>query len=201
MQILYGSEVERKLLHLSSIWMAGFIYLFPAEFNAILFFCLFAIGLCAELGYHKRWPFIYKLYHIIFGHILRSKERGKSFHLSGGMYLILSALIASIFFSPKVGVIALSIMIVADALAGLIGRKFGKTKIFENKSLQGSLTFLVVGLIILFTLGYFFNFQIENYLFGTAGVLLATLAELFEAKLKIDDNLTIVLIIGIMLSL
>ncbi|MBR7158128.1 MAG: phosphatidate cytidylyltransferase [Alphaproteobacteria bacterium] len=200
MQISYRSEIERKLLHLSSLWIAAFLYFFPYWPSVILFGSLVIIGIAFEYGYHKRWPFFFPVYKAFFGHILRSAERSAKFSLSGGVYVFVAAFISAVFFTKEVGAIAMSVMLISDTFAGLVGRKFGTHKIVQNKSLEGTVAFVVSGILVVIGLCFVFQTDIAMYIKGCTGIFFAALAELYERKIKIDDNLTIVLIIGILMS-
>ncbi len=201
MQISYKSEIERKMLHLSSLWIAAFLYFFPYWPSVILFGSLSVLGIVSEYGYHKRWALIFPLYKAFFGHILRKEERSARFTLSGGVYVLLAAFIAAVFFTREVGAIAMSVMLISDTCAGLIGRKFGTHKILQNKSLEGTLAFVLSGIVVVIALCLIFQADAAMYVKGCTGIFFAALAELYERKIKVDDNLTIVLIVGLIMSL
>jgi dolichol kinase len=94
--------------------------------------------------------------------------------------------------------VGVAVLALADPAAGFIGRRFGRTKLYGNKSLQGSLTFLVVGTgaaagaLLLGGLGPTLG---AVALFALAGALPATVAELYTSRW--DDNFTIPVTAGL----
>lgn len=201
MQIHFRSELERKMLHISSIWVPAFLYFFPYWPSVIVFGSLFFIGVLAEIGYHRNWRPFHHLYKVAFGHILRTKERGKGMHLSGGVFVLFAAFICALFFSPEIGAMAMTVSLLADAMSGLIGRRFGKTRLCEGKSLEGSAAFLFTGFIIVTLFEKALNLPQEMYVLSIIAVILSTIAELLSGKLRIDDNLSSALIFGITMSI
>ena len=98
-------------------------------------------------------------------------------------------------FPQAVAVISLSVMLVSDTAAAIIGKLYGQRKIYKNKTLEGSLAFFLTALLI--------NMLCEPiYHFTYAGVLAcagATFTEIFEDKVDIDDNLSIPIVVGVIL--
>jgi dolichol kinase len=80
------------------------------------------------------------------------------------------------------------IAILADGFAALIGKSFNSKKLpFTDKTILGSLTFLIITLIILM-----FNFtQIPIYLILTTTFIIS-MVELYTDKIKLDDNISII---------
>ena len=88
--------------------------------------------------------------------------------------------------------VALGILAVADPAAGLVGRRFGKTKLVAERSLEGTLAFVVVGAAI--SMGIMAIWHPELGWGARAGVALGAalfggIAELFSNR--VDDNLSI----------
>jgi len=130
---------------------------------------------------------------VIFGYILKEKER-KS--LLTTTTFLLSVLATVVLFRKDISVIAMLFLIFGDASSAIVGTYFGRTKIL-NKSLEGSLAFLVTCLLIgLVT-------KVTNiglpWLVIIAGAFTATITELLS--LPIDDNFTIALSSGLVMEL
>lgn len=101
--------------------------------------------------------------------------------------LLLLALIGQ----PLLCAIAVTVLALADPAAGLIGRKWGRTKLVNGRSLEGSSTFFVVGTLAAFGVaaGMYGVAIVPALLIALAAALPATLAELFSRVL--DDNFTV----------
>lgn len=193
----FRHELYRKAIHLSSLWMLLCIYLFPKTFAVILFGCMLAFDFTIEYACYKKIAWARKLFERMLIKTLRSKEtKKKRFVPSGSVYVLFAALLSTLLFSKEIAIISLTVMLVSDTCAAIFGRLFGSRKLYGHKSLEGTTVFFISALYIMIA---------YNHLFPTsyAGIIactLATLCELFESKLKIDDNLSIPLVIGFVLT-
>jgi dolichol kinase len=145
-----------------------------------------------------------------FGASMLRQEESHSF--TGSTYIFLSAFICSLLFfeHPHVAAIALSLFILGDAVAALVGISYGRIKI-GKKSLEGSAACFLLGLL-LFIFVYphvpllFDQWQGQVSLSLMVVISLAnTLFELFPlrlgARLTINDNLSVPLVTGTLLLL
>ena len=114
-----------------------------------------------------------------------------------------AAAIATLFFPTFAGASGLAIMLLADTAAALIGRKFGRTKTVNNKSVEGIIAFNIVGIMTFLIISFWFELSQIGLvvLFGVIGVFASSMAELFEKQLHVDDNFSIVIINGLFLSI
>lgn len=182
---IFKKEIFRKLIHLSSLWIIFAVWLFDKKDLIIIFSILTLVIFLSELV-RKYSVFFEKIYNLLFGSILRSHEKNGS--LSGAFYVIFASLLSIIFFEKIIVMTAISIMIISDSFAALVGIKFGRHKIL-TKSIEGSLAFFISSfLIIIFFYGYkvgFFNIFIVAFI--------SSFVELISKKIRIDDNLSIVI--------
>ena len=94
--------------------------------------------------------------------------------------------------SKLVCAVAVIVLGVADPLAAIVGRRYGRTKLINGRSLQGSLTFLVTGALAAFTTVWLFHPEpgvVGALLVAACAAPLATVAELVSRK--VDDNLSV----------
>ncbi len=94
--------------------------------------------------------------------------------------------------------VAVMVLAVGDPMAALIGRRFGKTKLINGRSLEGSVAFVLVAAVITGTLLGVCRPDISLAAgFGVAvtGAVAGSIAELFSRR--IDDNFTIPLASGL----
>ncbi len=94
--------------------------------------------------------------------------------------------------SKLIAVVALVIMGLADPAAGLIGRRWGRIKLIHGRSLEGTATFVAVGIVAsMAVLGIFHAELGLAWMLGltACAVLPAALAEL--VAFRIDDNLLV----------
>lgn len=94
--------------------------------------------------------------------------------------------------SPMVSTVAVMVLGLGDPAAGLVGRRYGRTRFSSGRSLEGSLGFVVVG-----SLGAFAAMRIfypavamgEAAILAVAAAVAGAVAELMTRRL--DDNLVI----------
>lgn len=187
--ISYQQEIHRKLIHLSSLWIPAVIYFTPHKI-AIMIFAICVSGMLTGEVLRSQTSPISRLIKRLFQPMLRNKETGPGFHLSGASYTVIAALGATVFFPQAVAITVLTIMIISDAVAALIGRKWGKTPLLD-KSIEGSTAFLASALLCVFALDTLFDHPVLYLPAGLAATLVATLVELFSNHFRFDDNLSI----------
>ena len=194
-QIPYSQEVKRKLVHLSSLWMAAALLLLPRMFCVILFGVMTVLTVLVEYAYYRKVPVITPCYGFFFGRMLRDYGEGK-FHLSGGAPVLAAACVSALLFKTPDSALAMATMLLADTAAALIGRRFGKHRFPNGKSLEGCLAFFVTGALVM-VVGFFaFAYPPLVLAGGLLGIVAATLLELFNCELHLDDNFTIPLAAG-----
>ncbi len=104
--------------------------------------------------------------------------------VTGATYLLIATLVAFLFLDRTVAVVALLFLSVGDPLAALVGSRYGRVKVWA-KTLEGTLAFLVVSLVIAAV--FRLTTQVETYWPLAVGAAVATVVEMLP--LPIDDNL------------
>lgn len=210
---LTKEEINRKLLHIFSgtLIPAGIFYIPLIEgyspLTPIIILGVFTVGSIFFEYLRFRNAALQRVFASIGSGVLRSSERNT---LTGSTYIFMSAFLCSVIFMdhPHIAFIALSLFILGDAAAALVGISIGRIKI-GKKSLEGSAACFFLGLLLFF----FVYPQIPLLLDSWLGVvplpliiiasLSNTLFELFPIsfgnRLKINDNLSVPLITGIVL--
>lgn len=190
----YRQEVYRKLIHLSSLWMPLAIY-FLEQKTALV---IFAAGMVAVLFYETARRQKNSLAHFLeraFGAALRPEEKGQRFKPSGAIYVLAAACLSTLVFPRIVAVTAMAMMLTGDAAAALLGRKFGRNKIFD-KSLEGGLGFFAAALATAVAIAALAPVD-EAYIYAAAAAAaVGALVELLSQRLRIDDNLSVPLAAG-----
>ncbi|MBO5038857.1 MAG: phosphatidate cytidylyltransferase [Alphaproteobacteria bacterium] len=191
------TELYRKAVHLSSLWMPMLILLCPQNFCIILFFSLLAFNLLAEYSAYRKTAVVGTLFRKMFIKTLRHKEvNANVFVPSGSVYILAAALFVSVCFSAKAAAAAMCIVLIADSNAALVGKLWGKFRFSNGKSVEGTTAFFISAVFVCL---FFFPLISPVMIYVTA--VLATSAEFFEKKIGIDDNLSIPLVSGFVLNL
>ena len=203
-EITYFEEIKRKLIHLSSLWMVAATLLFPYFFpengrwiSCILFAALLILTVFSEHDYANNGKYLGRLYGILFGKMLRKEVKPGMWLVSGGAFVLAAALLVNLLFPPFIAAASLAVMLTADAAAALIGRKFGRHKAPNNKSWEGVAAFILVGYGALAVILAITGASAGYYIVGIAAIIPATAAELFQKQLRIDDNFTIPVCVGV----
>lgn len=203
--ISYANEVKRKLIHLSSLWMPAVMLVFAGYrwYLAAVFLILGAGNVLVEHIYASmKYPRFNALYNFFFGGMLRFEVQKGMWIISGGPYVFGSAFLSLLLFVPWIAACGMTSMLLGDTAAALVGRKFGRHKTVNGKSLEGVFAFIAAS-----TLGIVIIAAIVGVSFrGNAlAILLPSVAgclvELFEKQLKIDDNFSIPVAVGSVLWL
>ncbi|MFV0627387.1 MAG: diacylglycerol/polyprenol kinase family protein [Alphaproteobacteria bacterium] len=191
------NEFYRKSIHLGSLWFVVFIYFVPTTISFYSFLILLILDFILEYGSYKKWPLIRATYSRLFYKAFRSKETKKNkFEPSGSVYLLLAATICSFFFVKEVTIVALSVMIIADANAALFGKVYGMRKLRARKTTEGTFAFVVSALLVMLVLNPLLAVTYRSII----ACFVAVLFEVYSDKLKIDDNLSIPLVVGAVLT-
>ncbi|WP_067050844.1 diacylglycerol/polyprenol kinase family protein [Methanofollis ethanolicus] len=122
--------------------------------------------------------------------IIGALEREDVFPGKGTVYFVASALFCSVAFAPQVAFIAVLSLTVLDSVATIAGLSFGRHKIINGKTLEGSGAGFFALFIVLLPM-----------LHPSAALLVAGVAALAELLSPIDDNLVIPVAVGTALTL
>jgi dolichol kinase len=186
-QIPFSSELIRKAIHLSSLSIPILYYYIHKTTAVAIFLPVCVISIFIDVG-RFYIPAIHRLTEKTFAPILRPHER-KAGLLNGATYVFVSAFICVIVFPKLITVTAFSILIVSDGSSALFGRAFGKHK-FLDKSLEGSLAFVLTGILVVLIAPKVAGNPIE-FAIGIVGVIVAAIAEAGSVSLRLDDNFSV----------
>ncbi|MBN2426155.1 MAG: hypothetical protein JXR46_12875 [Calditrichaceae bacterium] len=174
----------RKLIHISSCILPIFYY-FSHNGELIKLIAVFlAVGFLIADFMRMHFSIAKHYFQRIFLKLL--KENEKKYELTGATYLFLGIATVFFIFDKKMAVCAALIVTIADPLAAVIGKYKGKINLW-NKTLEGSITFFIVSLMIVFS---FYGLTWEIFIVA----LIVTLMELLPVKL--NDNLTLPVVAG-----
>jgi len=185
--LIHNSEFIRKLLHLSNL-VIPFTYLFYFDSKVEALIILLPITSFAFLIEYLRINSISvkNIFDKYLFSMLRNHE--KSGKYTGATWVFISSTLSIGIFPKDIAIISLIYMSIGDTAAGLIGRKFGRIKIY-NKTLEGALAGFIVCLIV----GLMIDLNLSKTVVAI-GALSAAIIEFMP--ISIDDNLRIPLFSG-----
>lgn len=192
------NELFRKSIHLTSL-LIPLIYIGVDKLPAsLILLVLTAIGVGIDIA-AKINPNFEKIYLQYFGSILRKhelKKKKNKIKLNGASWVLLAAFLTVVLLPKIVAIVALSILIISDATAAIVGKSFGKHSLF-NKTWEGSTAFFLSAAIVVFAYGYYFDLRFEYYLTALIAALISTAVEAVSKFMNIDDNISIPLSFGV----
>lgn len=132
-----------------------------------------------------------------FGQFYRESERTG---YSGLPFYAFGVAISLFLFEERVAVLSVFFLVFSDPISSLVGIKFGKTRIINGKSLEGSIAGALVCTFICIIYGQHLAYNKEFlFPFAVFAGIIGSLSELLFSKL--DDNLTIPIVSGFGMSL
>ena len=190
-KLSFKNEIARKLLHLTAL----IIPLAYLKINNLFFVNSFISLLLLSIIFlelmKKKNTIIWKIFNRFFSPFIRKYEYKKPM---GCSYMIFSFFLIILFFSKIIVATSMFITIVSDALAAIIGLRYGKLKTINNKTLEGSYAFLVSTIIILFIA----TTNLSLYVI----IIISIIITAIEAFTPMQyDNLTVPIFSAIMLTL
>ncbi|HSD58665.1 MAG TPA: hypothetical protein VLB04_10820 [Methanotrichaceae archaeon] len=188
-------EIRRKLIHLTGLSVPLGILIFGKIYTAAMIAIALVVALVLEAGRLKgriRLPEV------------RDQEQDK---VAGYIYYIFGSLITVVVFQPMIAVTAMLMLSLGDAVSGLAG------SVLENANVRGCnqrwriKPFPIVTAMFLtcLAIGYLSsaitNLPFQVYLAGAVGATIADSIALVFYNRGLDDNLTIPIFAGSMMSL
>jgi dolichol kinase len=188
-------EIRRKLIHLTGLSVPLGILIFGKIYTAAMIAIALVVALALEAGRLKgriRLPEV------------RDHEQEK---VAGYIYYIIGSLITVVVFQPMIAVTAMLMLSLGDAASGLVG------SVLENSNVRGHnerwriKPFPIVTAMFLtcLAIGYLSsaitNLPFQVYLAGAVGATIADSIALVFYNRGLDDNLTIPIFAGSMMSL
>lgn len=191
----YGAEIGRKTLHLFALviplgmWVLGM----PAA--------LYVLGVCAAVAVaadvtRAFSPAVNEWIRWIFGPLMREKElpeTGTNVILNGATCVLVGALLLAVIFPLRVAVPVLTMTMLADAAAALVGRGLGRHSWGSlSATVEGSTAFVITGVSVMAL------FPALAFLPAAASVLVAAVVE--ALPLPVNDNIRVPLVAAAVLA-
>ena len=169
------NESLRQVVHLFfGLGIAAFILLFDRDFTlSVLVLALFT-GFILSDAVSRGYTIL------VISTILSNLERRDAAPGRGALFFALGALFCLVFFEKEIAFLGLVVLSLLDSVTTLAGTRFGKTRIYNHKSLEGTLAGVTVTAAAL-------------YLFIPlpAALVTAAVAAVAELLSPVDDNLVI----------
>ena len=173
------NEIVRKAIHLGCLVFPMMYTFFSREVMLFILGTLLLVAFCVEWA-RFHWDWFARWFYGLTADLLREHEHSR---LTGSTHLFIGSFLAVLLFEKWIALMVLLFLIVADTAGALVGRLWGKYRLSGEKTVEGSLMFVITAVaIVLLVPG-------ANWIIGLVGVGVAFVVEVFLRR--IDDNLTI----------
>jgi dolichol kinase len=181
----------RKLIHLAGAAFALLYLVAPRQVVLVIALVALALTVAVEWG-RQRWPLLERLFEWLIGPALRRGEESKP---TTGTWSMLGIMIALFAFRREFAIPAILYAQIGDPAAEIVGRNWGRHRLPNGKSLEGSLGCFIVSLAVGLACC-----QVLPLSLGVValGALVATLAE--AAPLSLGDNLLMAPLSGLAMT-
>ncbi|MFH1051404.1 MAG: dolichol kinase [bacterium] len=197
-EIPYKQEVVRKSIHMISLSIPIVYSFITKELALWLLIPLTIISIIIDFASRKKSKFR-DFFHKYFGKILRPHEYYDVFTLNGATWVLISAVICVLIF-PKIFVVTgFTILIISDISSALIGRRYGRHPLFVRKSWEGTCAFWITAILVILIIGTVLSAPWTYFFFGIIAAFVGGIAEAASTMLKMDDNLSIPVSIGLVM--
>ena len=184
--ITYKAELWRKAIHLVALVVPLGMALVGKAWSLYLLVPTTALALTGDVM-RVRSVWFARFIQRSLGFMMRREEVppvGGPITINGATWVLLSATLLALIFPIRIAVPAFVMFMLSDAAAALIGRRFGRTRWGRsNRTVEGSLAFLAVGL------GIIALFPTIAFWVGAVSVVAAALAEVPSGPF--NDNLRV----------
>lgn len=137
------TNVVRSLFHVGSGFLSlALIRLLPGRGWLLAIAGAFALWAWSMEFGRRRSPALNARLMRAFGPVAHAHERH---HTNSSTWYVTALALMAAFTPLRAAELAVLVLGLADPAAGLIGRRFGRTRLTANRSLEGSLAFVVVG--------------------------------------------------------
>ena len=190
----FRNELNRKFIHLLSSAIP-FFYIFNSKINTLWLTTIILLLMIIIEYLRKRKTIFATLFNNILGKVVRSYELKSNM---SGTYLVISSLLTILLFEKEIAIISIFILSFCDSASAIVGLKFGKINFINNKTFEGTIAFILSGLLIFFV----FHFINKDYMPYYCGIITIIIVAIIEHITPTKfDNVTIPLSSAVLLTL
>lgn len=193
--IEYRHELVRKAIHLTSLSIPIVYYFISRESALLILLPLTAAFIIVDTARYYFEP-VSVMFYRTFGWLLRRHEQDvNKKRLNGATNVLISATLCVLLFPKIITVNAFAVLIISDSTSALVGRRFGKHRLFR-KSAEGTAAFFVSAVLVILAAPKVHYVPLE-YVIGAVAAAVGAVVE--AASVWIDDNLSIPISIGLVM--
>lgn len=183
------TNVARSLFHVGSALSAvALVRLLPERWMVVGVSGSIAVWAWSMEALRRKSPALNKRLMRFFGPVAHAHEHTQ---VNSSTWYVTALLLLAAFAPRLAAELGAVVLGIADPLAGLVGRRFGRTRIRAGRSLEGSLAFVAAGVLASVAVAWAFHPLTLGPVLIIAAVaaLAGAVAEVLSTRL--DDNFTI----------
>jgi len=193
--IEYRHELARKGIHLFSLSIPTIYYFISKELALSILIPLMIAFVSVDLARYYI-PSISIWFYKWFGWLLRRHEIDTTQkRLNGASHVLIAVSLCVLLFPKIIAINSIAILIISDTTSALIGRRFGRHRFF-GKSLEGSTAFFISAMLVILVAPKI-HYVLTEYLVGFVAAFVGAVVE--ALPIKVDDNLSIPLSVGLVM--
>lgn len=180
-------EIGRKIIHITILFvLAAFFFIKNKLGEQVALLFLVALLILFLVLEYFRLELGWKM--PLFSQFIRPKEQDRMY---GVVYFLSATIISLAVFDNKIALAALLMTTFGDMIAALVGKHYGTSLIYRNKTWAGFFAELGMNLIV----GFIVLVNLPGYIYIVIGM--ASVATIVETLVdELDDNLLIPLFSG-----
>jgi dolichol kinase len=191
----YAAEVGRKTLHLLALVIPLGMWALGTPLALYVLTAGAAIAVVADVA-RAYLPGLNEWIRRIFGPLMRTEELpavGEGVTFNGATSVLVGATLLLFIFPLRLAVPVLTMTMLADAAAALVGRRFGRHPWGElSSTLEGTTAFIATGLAVI----YFF----PALAFGPAAASVLVAATVEALPFPVNDNVRVPLVAALVVA-
>jgi len=182
----HGDGMGRRLFHLVGCLVLAILALVISRDLFLWLLLSLATAFLLVDVIRLTWPVVNRLFVQLFSCLMRQQE---TTGLNASTYVLVGSLLTLLLFDRDIAVAGLIFLGAGDAIAGMVGERWGRHKLL-NKSLEGTAAFFIFSLVV----GLIFKYAALDISLVVLilGALSAAIVELLP--LPVNDNLAIPLL-------
>ncbi|MCK8519059.1 diacylglycerol/polyprenol kinase family protein [Methanoculleus sp. 7T] len=179
------NESLRQVVHLVfGLGIAGFVFIFDRGLTISVLMLTLFVGFILSDAVARGYTIP------VVSPLIENLERRDAAPGKGALFFALGALFCLVFFPKEVVFVGLVVLALLDSVATIVGVRFGRTRIYNHKSLEGTLAGVAVTAAALCLL-----------VPPPAALATAAAAGLAELASPVDDNLVIPVVACLVLTI
>lgn len=167
-------ETQRQIFHLMLGNILAIVILALQDKAVYFIGTCFLVGLILSKAMHQKMKIP------VFDWFIKTFERKQAHPGKGALYFFLGAFIALVFFGHSIVFVSVLLLAYLDSFSTIVGKACGRTKMWNGKSLEGTLAGFAAGFLV-----------ISFYVPAASAVFIASASALAELFTPADDNLVI----------